>query len=119
MNQTQTAPLAAALDILSTTPYANQYGYSDVSPFEIVRQVSERTLEVRALQAERAVWTPDVHVGGFFAHISNQSDQRWTITPNPSAPVVRIRLGKRGWKDSCGNAFRLNASPVKFYDFNF
>jgi len=114
MTTTQTA----ALDIAST-PYANQYGYSDVSPFEIVRQVSERTLEVRALRTERAVWTPDVHVGGFFAHISNQSDQRWTITPNPSAPVVRIRLGKRGWKDSCGNAFRLNASPVKFYDFNF
>ena len=118
MNQTQTAPLAAALDIAST-PYANQHGYSDINPFEIVRQVSERTLEVRALQVERAAWTPDVHVGGFFAHTSNQRDQRWTITADPSAPVVRIRLGKRGWKDSYGNAFKLGPAPVKFYDFNF
>ena len=129
-----TATKTATLDILSTTPYANQYGYSDVSPFEIVRQVSERTLEVRALRTERAVWTPKVYIGGFAAHIgrgarrdrpkvnrliSNQHEQRWNVTVNPDAPVVRIRLGKRGWKDSNGNAFRLNASPVKFYDFNF
>ena len=114
MNQTQTA----ALDI-TATPYANRLDYSDCNPFEIVRQVSERTLEVRALHAHRAEWTPNVHVGGFCAHISNQHDQRWTLTSNPTAPVVRIRLGKRGWKDSNGNRFSLNASPVKFYDFNF
>jgi hypothetical protein len=114
MNQTQTA----ALDI-AATPYANELGYSDVNPFEIVRQVSGRTLEIRALHTERAEWTPDVHVGGFCAHISNQLDQRWTITSDPTAPVVRIRLGARGWKDSNGNRFSLNAKPVKFYDFNF
>ncbi len=117
MNNTQTAP-TAALDI-ADTPFANRLGYSDVNPYEIVRQISERTLEVRALHAERADWTPDVHVGGFSAHISNQGDQRWTITPDVNAPVVRIRLGKRGWRDSNGNRYDLNASPVKFFDFNF
>jgi len=106
------------LDIVAT-PYANQHGYSDVNPFEVVRQVSERTLEVRALHAERAAWTPDVHVGGFTAHIANQRDQRWTITPDPSAPVIRIRLGKGGWRDRTGNRFILRATPVKFFDFNF
>ena len=113
-----TTTKTATLDIVAT-PYANHEGYSDINPYEIVRQVSERTLEVRALRTERAEWTPTVHVGGFFAHVSNQHEQRWNVTVNPDATVFRIRLGKRGWKDSNGNAFRLSATPVKYYDLNF
>ena len=107
------------LTVTDATPYANQHGYSDVNPFEVVRQVSARTLEVRAMHAERATWTPDVYVGGFSAHIANQDDQRWTITPDASAPVVRIRLGKHGWRNRDGQRFVLHATPVKFRDFNF
>ena len=34
--------------------YANQYGYSDVNPYEVVREVSGKTLEVRAMEVERS-----------------------------------------------------------------
>lgn len=33
--------------------FANQFGYSDVNPFEVVRQISEKTMEIRSMKAER------------------------------------------------------------------
>lgn len=100
--------------------FANQYGYSDINPFEIVRRVSEKTLEIRAMSAERdPAWKPDFVPGGFFGTVVNQNSQRWNITSDPAGRVVRIRLGKRGWKDAHGNIYSLSETPVKFYDYNF
>ena len=77
--------------------YANHYGYSDVNPFEIVRRVSDKTIEIREMDAERdPEWKPEFHVGGFSAHCSNQREQRWNITSNPENRVIRIRLSKSG-----------------------
>ena len=100
--------------------YANRIGYSDVNPFEVVRVVSEKCLEIRAMDAEcdKSVEL-QFHVGGFAAHCSNQHDQKWFIKSNPENSVVRIRLGKRGWKDKYGNDYSLNDEPIKFYDYNF
>lgn len=101
--------------------YANHYGYSDVNPFEIVRRVSDKTIEIREMDAERdPEWKPEFHVGGFSAHCSNQHEQRWNITSNPENRVIRIRLSKSGvWKDAHGRKFGLSDQPVKFYDYNF
>jgi hypothetical protein len=33
--------------------YANHYMYSDVEPYEVIRVVSEKTIEIRAMKAER------------------------------------------------------------------
>jgi hypothetical protein len=33
--------------------YANHLGYSDINPFEIVRRISDKTFEIRAMSAER------------------------------------------------------------------
>lgn len=100
--------------------YANHYGYSDVNPFEVVRVISDKTIEVRKMHAERdesvqLQW----HAGGFAGHCSNQRDQRWVITSDPEGSVVRLRLTKRGWQDKHGRRFGLNDQPVKFYDYNF
>jgi hypothetical protein len=100
--------------------YANHIGYSDVNPYEIVRRVSDKTLEIREMKAERdPTYTPDFVPGGFCGTVVNQREQRWTITSDPISRVVRIRLGKKGWKDSGGNRYQLSDKPVKFYDFNF
>jgi len=100
--------------------YANYYGYSDVKPFEVVRRVSDKTLEVRAMKAERdPTWKPDFVPGGFCGTVVNQGSQRWIITSDPSGVVRRIRLGKRGWKDAHGGRYDLSDKPVKFYDYNF
>lgn len=100
--------------------YANMYGYSDVEPYEVVRRISDKTIEVREMDAERDDSVKlEFHVGGFAAHCSNQREQKWHITSNPDNRVIRIRLGKNGWKDAHGRKFNLSDKPVKFYDYNF
>jgi len=102
--------------------YANHIGYSDVNPFEIVRRVSDRTIEIRAMNAERANPKEDMGFipGGFVGHFADQHKQQWTITSNTEAPVTRIRLQKDGqWRCKHGQRFVLGVKPVKFYDYNF
>ena len=102
------------------TQFANHYGYSDVNPYEVVRVVSEKTIEVRAMNAEKdPTWTPEWVVGGFAGHCTNQHSQRWIITSDESAPTLRIRLGKHGWKSADGRKFGLSDEPQRFYDYNF
>lgn len=109
-------------DIEMTFNFANHIGYSDTNPFEIVRRVSDRTIEIRAMDAERA--NPDADMGfkagGFVGHFSDQHKQEWTITSNPNARVIRIRLHKDGrWRCNSGERYVLAVKPVKFYDYNF
>lgn len=101
--------------------YANWVLYSDVHPFEIVRRVSEKTIDIRAMSAILdSNWRPDAAVGGFCAHVRNNNDQVWNIKPNPEAPLVRIRLHRDGqWKDKKGNRYRLSNRPTRFHDYNF
>lgn len=101
--------------------YANHYGYSDVHPFEVVKVISDKTIEVREMDAERdesvkLEWA----MGGFAGHCINQRDQKWFIKSNPNNPVIRIRLSaKKGWQDKHGRRFGLSDKPVRFYDYNF
>ena len=101
--------------------YANHYGYTDVNPFEVVRVVSDKTVEVREMDAKRDDSVKlEFHVGGFSAHCANQREQKWLITSNPSNSILRIRLSKTGvWKDKHGRRFGLSDKPIKFYDYNF
>ena len=103
--------------------FANNALYSDVEPFEIVRVVSDKTIEVRAMDAEMADdWKPNMVSGGFAFHCTNNNDQRkaWVITSNEANPVVRIRKQKNGtWYNKSNGRFFLAEQPAKKYDFNF
>jgi hypothetical protein len=101
--------------------FANARGYSDVDPYEVVRHISDQTIEVREMDAVRDESVKlDWAVGGFAGHCVNQRNQKWIITSNPSNRVIRIRLNKNGvWKDKHGRRFSLSDKPVKFYDYNF
>jgi hypothetical protein len=101
--------------------FANRLGYTDVNPCEIVKTISDKTLEIREMNAEQDLsWNPVWHPGGFFAHCSNQRDQKWTITSNENNPVIRIRLSKNnGWQDKYGQRYGIADAPRKFYDYNF
>lgn len=57
--------------------------------------------------------------GGFAAHISNDRDQKWIITPSQSKQVLRLRLRKDGFWWYHSMRFRISEKPVKFYDHNF
>ena len=103
-----------------TLNYANHISYSDINPYEVIRVVNDKTLEVREMNATRdervkLQWM----VGGFAGHCVNQLDQAWIITSDESRPIIRIRLTKRGWQNAHGMRFTLNDKPIKFYDYNF
>lgn len=101
--------------------YANQHGYSDVTPYEIINWVSDKTIEVRLMAYKLDEdWKPEFHAGGFSAHCSNQSEQRYTYSSDEEEPIRRIRLHKNGrWFDKNGNQYRLSEKPRRFYDYNF
>lgn len=100
--------------------YANHLGYSDITPYEIVRVISDKTIEIREMKCERDESIKLEFIpGGFSAHCVNQRDQEWFISSDETAPVQRIRLGKRGWKDAHGRRFDISDKPIKFYDYNF
>ena len=98
--------------------FANMIGYSDVEPYEVVRVISDKTIEIRGMDYQQD-FKPEFEVGGFSAVCVNNYAQKWTYESNTSNPVIRIRLGKKGWKDSWGRRFKLSDKPIKFYDYNF
>jgi len=99
--------------------FANLQMFSDCKPFEIVRVVSDKTIEVRPMIAERDEdFAPEFVPGGFAGHCINQGEQTWIYRSAPEAEVVRMRLGKKGWK-SCYGRHTLSQEPYKFHDYNF
>jgi hypothetical protein len=104
---------------MTENKYANKYLHSDVEPYEVVRRVSEKCLEVREMTATLVNPAPMVAPGGFLGHFDN-SKQQWTIESNLEGETRKIRLGKNGdWKDAFGNRYLLSDAPRKIYDWNF
>jgi len=100
--------------------YANFIGYSDITPYEVVKVISDKTLEIREMDAKLAEGQkPQFVPGGFSAHCINQSELQWDITSNPSNKVLRVRMHKNGYYYHKGSRFALSDAPVKFYDYNF
>lgn len=102
--------------------YANLIGYSDVTPFEVVRTATATKMEIREMSAERAEPAQPLHweLGGFAGCCTNQFAQRWTITPDTSAHTFAIRQHKDGqWRDTAGQRYAISDTPRRFYDLNF
>jgi hypothetical protein len=99
--------------------YCNMHGWSDVYPFEIIRVVSNKTIEVRAMIAELDEdFKPEIIPGGFSGHCVNQNKQTYKYRSCPEGQVMKVRLGKKGWKSAMGKHV-LSTQPRKFYDYNF
>lgn len=101
--------------------FANFVGYTDIRPYEIVKVVSDKCLEIREMDCEKdPSFKIDFIPGGFCGHVVNNNQQKWIITSNPENSTKRIRRHKNGnWKDAHGNRFVLDVKPKKFYDYNF
>ena len=100
--------------------YANLVLHTDVEPFEIVRVVSDKTIEIRKMSTElNKNWKPQIDVGGFVGHCTNNNTQKWNITSNKKNPVVRARLRKDGRFYSAYGKHCIEDTPRKKYDYNF
>lgn len=100
--------------------YANAYGYTDVTPYRIVRIISDTNIQVQEMKTAIADgWKPAMEAGGFAGHCTNNEAQRWTYEDDPTAPVIRIRKNKNGQWTYKGTRFLLATKPEKYYDYNF
>jgi len=100
--------------------YVTESGYSDAYPYEIVRVVSDKCIEIRALNAELLNGDElKFHVGGFSSHCSNQRAQEYRYSSNPDAGLLKVRLNKHGNWVHKGRRFSLAEKPYKFHDYNF
>jgi hypothetical protein len=105
----------------ATATFAARLGYSDVHPYEVIRHVTDKTIEIREMDA-KIDFQPTIVPGGFAGHCTNntEGEQKWIITSNENNRIIRIRLHKNGqWKDANGNRYQLGDKPRKFYDYNF
>ncbi len=104
-----------------TFTHVSLYGYSDVDAYEIVKVISDKTIEIRKMDTEHDISHLKQYAGGFFGHVENQRNQKVTYASNPDAEVIRIRRKKNNPEEWCnGNLrFGLTEKPYAFYDYNF
>jgi len=96
--------------------YCTELGYTDRYPFEVVKVVSEKIVEIRALDAVQVVAPKEFYPGGFSGHYADNHNQEYTYNSNEKNGTRRIHLGKKGW----GNGrYLMMDRPYKFHDYNF
>ena len=101
--------------------YANQIGYSDVHPFEVLAvSKSGKQITIRQMHCDLDPdWQPEILPGGFAGHCVNQHEQRWVITSDETARPIKAHKRSDGYYYSAWGKHRIEAQPRRFYDFNF
>ncbi len=96
-----------------------QLFYTDTEPWEVIRVISDKTLEIRHMNSKLdANWKPEIIPGGFAGHCTNNNTQRWNISSNPDGHICRIRLCVDGqWKYK-GQRFSIGKAQ-RHHDYNF
>jgi hypothetical protein len=107
--------------LMEIKAFANNHGYTDVHPFEVIRTISPICVEVRAMRTVQTKFPQEFHVGGFVGHYAdNYGGQDYDYFQDETQPIIRIRWSraKRQWQGSHGR-FYMSDKPYKFYDYNF
>lgn len=96
--------------------YCNLYLYSDVKPFEVVKVISDKCVEIREMTANLITAPKNFHPGGFIGNYSDNDAQEWECISNTENQSFKIRLSKKGW--GLGK-YHMSDTPINFYDYNF
>ena len=115
-------------DIFAVGDRCSYSYHTDIHPATVVevkrngREVVVRTDNAELAEGEK----PEIIVGGFAGHCTNQRELKYDITENPDGALVTLVLRKwRGryvWTHKNNNpdgCQRLTAGWRKFYDYNF
>ena len=108
-------------EVREVQKYCNHHGYTDAYPFEVVRVVSDKCVEVRAMSVTQTKFPSDFSPGGFVGHYhDNRSGQEYEYKSNPENTVIRVRWSeaKRQWQSERGR-HHMADKPYKFHDYNF
>ena len=73
--------------------------WTDYTPFEVVRVISDKTIEIREL---------DVKIVG-----GDWLDPEYKLYSNDEHPIKRVRRGKYGWKTSDG--MKIGIGYARYY----
>jgi hypothetical protein len=87
--------------------YAIEQLWSDRAAYEIVREVSDKTIEIRKMKQDFK-WENDYG-----------SEQIWHFASCPDCQTMRIRKNKKGHWVSKGRKFFLSSKPEAYYDPHF
>lgn len=87
--------------------YAIEQLWSDRHAFEVVREVSDKTLEIRYMEQD------------FKWQNGYGSEQVWSFISRPDYATFRIRKSKKGYWVSKGRKFFLSSKPEAYYDPHF
>lgn len=100
--------------------YCNLHYPNDAYPFEVVRVISEKTVEIREMDSELTKAPSDFTPGGFVGHFHDNYAQEWKYTSNDSNRIIRVRWSERNkrWQDRGGSRYIMNDQPRRFYDYN-
>jgi len=102
--------------------YVNELMYTDVRPYEVVRVISDQTVEIRPMKTVQTAFPKDFSAGGFVGHFhDNRSGQDYEYLSDESLPVMRIRWSKANgqWQAGRYRRFSMADKPYKFHDYNF
>lgn len=100
--------------------YCNYHGYTDVEPYEVVRVISDKTVEIRPMAHGQNKANMEWVSGGFAGHCINNHAQHYDYYPNPDAKTIRVRWSEKFqcWKKG-SLKFTMADEPRYFYDYNF
>ena len=104
--------------------YMAQCLHSDMNPYEVIEERTEKLWIVRRMKAEETEESKKRRLstfvpGGYIGHFDN-SAQEWHIESDPDGEVMAIRLHIDGrWYDAYGIRYVPKEEPYKHYDFNF
>lgn len=98
--------------------YVSHMMYSDVEPYEVIRVISDKCVEIREMRTKQIVFPKEFHVGGFSAHCADNWNQKYEYISDETMPTMKIRKGKKGWM-SGSMKFKMSDAPFKHYDYNF
>lgn len=94
--------------------------YTDRTPCEIIRIISDKCVEVRDMNAVLdPKFKPNFIPGGFCGTVVNQHEQSYIYSSNPDATIRRARKRKNGeWYITGGTLINFGRA-YKFHDYNF
>ena len=73
---------------VKTFTHVSEYCYSDVHAYEIVKVISDKTIEIRQMATKHDISHLNQYAGGFSAHTENQHNQKVTYASEPNNPVI-------------------------------
>ena len=98
--------------------YATLEGWTDRYPYEILARTA-KTITVRPMRYEKdPTWKPEFVPGGFSAVCVNQGEQRWLLSSDEDAVVLKAYLRKGGMYHCALGPLSINRA-TRFYDYNF